>query len=133
MPLVRCMHKLGKVERVNVNFAEDKISDVLARLHQQLKQPCPLSQMVACVNNNNLYQVRWKDLDMLKDVTTPQDGVLADLGLRVSSSRRLAAFRENSTMPRRTVRSSTRPTQWRPTTRLPPLSLPPGTGSSSRT
>lgn len=84
MPVVRCKHKRGKVDRVTVNFSEDTIASVLEALHTSLRLDCPVEEMVACTDNDKLHEGKRKDINTDFDVRTDPSASLASLGLRVS-------------------------------------------------
>lgn len=102
MPVVRCKHRRGKVDRVTVNFEEDRLSDVLERLHKALGLECGVDAMLACVNNDKLQEGPRAAVNAEEDISTPQDATLESLGLRVSTGARdtvlvgqAEAFRES--------------------------------------
>jgi hypothetical protein len=93
MPVVRCKHKRGKVDRVRVNLAEDTIARVLEALHTQLRLGCAVEDMVGCIDNDKLHEGAKKDLDIGSDVRTDQSATLESLGIRVSfGARRFLLF-----------------------------------------
>ncbi|KAA0150518.1 hypothetical protein FNF27_07970 [Cafeteria roenbergensis] len=85
MPVVRCKHRRGKVDRVTVNFEEDRVSDVLERLHKALGLECGVDAMLACVNNDKLHEGPRAAVNAEEDVSTAQDATLESLGLRNGS------------------------------------------------
>ncbi len=92
MPVVRCKHRRGKVDRVTVNFEEDRVSDVLERLHKALGLECGVDAMLACVNNDKLHEGPRAAVNAEEDVSTAQDATLESLGLRVSRAAREAVL-----------------------------------------